>query len=225
MPIRKLYFQIHENSINQPHESDFCFHTYFVTEYLSRVISKEKLEYKTTNKLLIYIDSPTSEINYEEIFRSLSVYDQVNYNSIGDLNEKVNVETILKIIQTSADRLEELVAGISKVVSRAINDFKKDSYKNIWNFHQRTLKNLGEVNLECELNANNFILSLVATNKDQEIYRKELLKELPDSLCYHHKFNKMSIDGETITIPDRMSGILYQTTVTELQEAINEKHT
>ena len=225
MPIRKIYFQIHEDSINQSHESDFCFHTYFVTEYLSRIIAKKKLKYKTANQLLIYIDSPVDEITYEEMFKSISIHNQVNYTEIGDLGENKNVETLLKIIQSSADGVENLVNGISKSVKGAIYDFKNSSFKNIWNFHQRTLKELGKINLECELNVNNFILSLVITNKDQEIYRKELLKELPDSLCYHHKFNKMSIDSEKITIPDRMDGILYQTTITKLRETINAKHT
>lgn len=221
MPIRKIYFQIHEDSINQSHESDFCFHTYFVTEYLSRIIAKDKLKYKTANKLLIYIDSPVSEVAYEEMFKSIRIYSQFKFNEIGCLSNDDNIEVLLKIIQSSTNEAEELVPGLSKAINQSICAFKNSLYKNVWKFHQRTIKELGKISLECELNVNNFILSLVVTNKQSEIYRKEIMKELPDSLCYHHKFNKLVIDGENIIVPDRMDGVLYKTTVTNLQKVIN----
>lgn len=222
MPIRKIYFQLPEYSKNYQDRSDFLFETNYITEYYSRHIKKDKFTYEKANKLLIYPDSDTLDVKYEELFKSVSCYLPNRYEEISVLNGHDRADKIIDLIVISSMNLDDKMAGFHEAILEITDSFKENGYLNIWEFHARTIKGLGKLILECELNQEKFLLSLVVREKQNEIYRAKILEEKPDSLCYHHKFDKLLIDGEKIIIPDRVGGVCYEIRMEYLKHALNK---
>ena len=79
-----------------------------------------------------------------------------------------------------------------------------------------------------KLNKDNFILYFIVLDKGRELYRKEILKELPDSLCYHHKFNKLKVENDFISVQDKAHynpSTLFSVSISDLISEIGEVST
>ena len=181
MPLKKIYFQIDEDSENYPKDSEFSFETNYITEYISRDIAKEKYKYKNAIKLIIYVDSNKQNIEYEDLFKSIICHLPIKYKDIDYHVGERRTEKILEQLLIASNITEQYTPGITDKIRESIARFIDDKYKNIWVFHQRTIKGIGKVILECELNKNNFILYFLLKINGTEVFREEIIREMPDS--------------------------------------------
>jgi len=226
--INKFYFQLGDEKYSVKERSDFLFETYYITEYVSKLVKKEKLAYEKANKVLIYLEEDKSGIDYSEMFKSVCVNIKDEYLPPSVHNQSERVDWVLGKLRKAGELLNKSIPKISASIESSLKLFEGDSYRNIWNFHSRTIKPLGKIQLECELNKDNFILNFVVLDKGRELYRKEILKELPDSLCYHHKFNKLKVENDVISVPDRANyspSTLFSISINDLIREIGEKST
>lgn len=221
MPIRKIYFQISEKSENYSHRSDLLFETYFITEYFSREIIKHKFRLQNATLFLIHIDSETCSIEYQETFKSLHCYLTGSYQDIDSHSGTARTEKILELLLQAAAVANSQIPGFLSAITDTAFKFRNDTYLNRWVFHKKTIRGIGSAALECELTCEKFILDFIITNKSGEIFKKTILETKPDSLCYHHKFGKIEAKDNSIVIPDRFSGVLFEISHRDLLRVIS----
>lgn len=202
--IKKLYLQL-DTSSSHYHEkaSSFVNETNFITEYISRDIAKLKLKYEKANQLIIEIDSKIEEAKYHKTFTTVGCCIFSEYEELEKLNETQWNENILTKIKEAVDLYKPLMPSLVPVIHGSIDAFREGSYENIWLFKKRRITGIGTAKLICELDREQFVLSLVIENKTEEVYRKIILKELPDSLSYHHRFKDIKIEKDNIYVIDR----------------------
>lgn len=219
MAINKFYFQLDKNRYSTKEGSDFLFETYYITEYISRLIRKERFVYEKANKVLIYLGSEVSDIDCSEMFKCVYVNLNDEYLPPSSHSDSERVEWVLDKLRKSGMLLDNYIPKFSESMNRSLREFVGDLCRNVWVFHSKRVKPLGKVQLECELNRDNFILYFVVRGNETELFRKEILKTLPDSLCYHHKFNKLKVENGIILVPDRSNikpGCLFSISINSL---------
>ena len=218
MTISKIYLGICEGSLRVEDSGSFALETRFITEYISKFIAQCKFKYLKANRLIVNIDCTQSTVKYFEVFKTYECELERSYSELSGLEGRSRTEWILQIILSSSKLYEDSIPGIGDAVSEAIESFRLNGYKNEWIFQKRRLKGIGTVKLACELNRDNFHLYLIVESKEGEIYRKEVLKELPDSLSYHHLFRTLVIDKDLISIVDRFDETIFQISKDEICE-------
>lgn len=216
MTIKKIYLQINDDSKMYSFNSDFSFETYFITEYISRDIFKKKYKYEKANKLIIYIDSKEKTVKYSDVFKVLECFMVISYSDIIKLDKEERTEKILNIIEKAAWNCDKTIHGIGSSTQDSIHCFREGGYKNTWLFQKKKINKVWNAKLICELNRKNFTLNFVVENKIGEIYKREIIKEMPDSLCYHHKFRTLVIVDDRIAVIDRFDKPIFQIPITEI---------
>lgn len=211
MTIKKIYLQIDDKGENYGCNSDFLFETNFITEYLSRDIGKLKFVYSKSNKLTVYIEAGRNAVEYSDVFKSLRCYMEQSYSDISELKFEERTEKILEVIEASAKLYEKVVSGLGEAIVNSAQSFRENNYKNVWLHNKRRIKGVGDAKLICELSRENFYLDFVIENKFGDvIYHKRLLTEMPDSLCYHHKFKNIQLHGDNVVVVDRAEKIFFE---------------
>lgn len=216
MTIRKIYLQINEEGANYSARSDFDFEVFFITEYISRDLYKNKFKYEDVDKLVVYIESPKPDIVHDKLFKSLDYTSTMSYMEISRLDGHERIDKILELIEIAGSAYEFFMPGIRQVIHESIESFRNSGYKNIWLFKRKRVAAVGNLELICELNREMFTLTLVARNKSDEIFRKEILKTLPSSIIYHHKFKDILVDENNIVVTDRFDKPLYQVLISDI---------
>jgi hypothetical protein len=148
--INKFYFQLGDERYSTKERSDFLFETYYITEYVSRLIKKEKYIYEKANKILIYLGEDELDIDYSEIFKSVCVKLKDEYLPPSCHNQSERVEWVLGKLNKAGILLNKSIPKISGSIDCSLKQFKGKLYRNIWKFHSRKIKSLGEIQLECE---------------------------------------------------------------------------
>ena len=216
MTISKLYLAINEDSELYSAQSDFDFEVSFITEYISKIIKKNKFKYEDAIKLIIYIDSGNKGIEYKPMFNVLVYNTTFSYLDVKQLDGHDRTEKILDLIKFASSKYETYIPGIKKAILEAIELFKNNSYKNIWLFKKKQISGVGQAELICELDRQFFTLTLLIINKENVIYRKEILRTKPSSIIYNHRFKDILIKGSNIVVVDKFDEPLYQISISDL---------
>jgi hypothetical protein len=218
MTINKLFIAINADSEQYAAQSDFDFEVAFITEYFSRIIKKSNFKYKDANKLIIRIDSSNDNIKYEPIFKTLTCNMSFSYLELKPLAGHTRTEKILDCLALASNKYEIFIPGIVKVIQASLMTFRNNGYKNIWLFKKKRISEIGQAELFCELDRQAFTLTLLISNKDRVIYRKEILKTKPSPIIYQHKFKDILVSGDLITIIDRFDEPLYQVLISNIMQ-------
>ena len=156
-----------------------------------------------------------------------------DYQNLVPLSGKDRTGKILEHLLSAASLADVHLPGILDITKQIILKFRSEQYSNRWLFNQKTIKNLGKVGLECELDKDNFSLCFFLKAKDRVIFKKMILETKPDSLCYHYQFNKLVIEDNYILVPSRyfhirdkkyqyfsekFPNILYKTSLADIEE-------
>jgi hypothetical protein len=219
MTIRKIYLQIDEHGSNYSTGSDFLFETFHITEYISRDVYRQKLQYQDANKFLIYIESNKDDVEYEPIFRLVAFRSTMPYEEIAQFAGQARTERILKLIEDAGASCDALVPGLREAIIRSTASFRAGGYTNIWQFKKKRITGLGIAELICVLDRDAFTLTLSITTKGAEIFGKEILRTKPDSICYHHKFKDILIEGDNIVITDRFDEPFFSVSISDIRSA------
>ena len=182
--------------------------TFFITEYVTRYlrtssVKNAEVQGKKVGELITLINSKENNIEFypKNIICQLSD----NYEDTRVLRGITRTESFLRIIEHSTELYESLVQGLGNEIQKAVNNFRKDKYKNIWIYKKKLLKGIGTAKLECELEALKFNLFFVVDNtQKQEIYRKRILQAFPDSADYHSLFKDLKLTEGRISITNRI---------------------
>lgn len=201
-----------------PIVSDFSFQTRYMCDYIQNVMIKEKLQSKNFNLITLRArKNASSGLNIKKHLKSLEVevfFDEIKYRQLYPKSNIYPVKNSLipPIDYGSFDNflISMVMEGLEKLkfepfipyqsLVDAVLDFKSIGCKNEWLFKTKTINEHGiKVSLWCKLTPDHFSLYLIVYKKKQ-IYKKEILRELPSSICYKHQFKDIIYKNDTITI-------------------------
>jgi hypothetical protein len=216
MTISKIYLAIDQNGANYSARSDLDFEVFFISEYVSKDLCKNKFKYKEANKLITYIESTNQGVEYDKLFKTLDYKSTLSYLNISQLEGQERTEKILGLIEAAGSAYDNFIPGIRQAMRDSIDRFRNSGYKNVWLFKRKRIDLVRQVELICELDREMFTLTLVAKNKNTEIYRRDILKTKPSSVIYHHKFKDILVDENNIVIIDRFGKPIYQVSISDV---------
>ena len=191
--------------------STFDFEVHYITDYISNFFRKHKeykLQYKAHKERITELLTVIG--NYENLTTMSAegkiIFDRmtVSYDEINTLRKTNRANKILDFILKSSCNFENYLPGTQLVFEKAIESFKDNNYKNIWVHKKKVLKDIGKVQLVCELTAFEFNLDLVIEDKTNIIYKKNIYKKMPDTIFYYHKFDDLIVEDDFIHITDRI---------------------
>jgi hypothetical protein len=231
-----------ENAITKEEQSrvsDFNFQTTYLSYYLSWALRKQKFETKGFNMLLIRgSKSPEPLPILKEHFKSLNVevfFEESKYTALYPEANVYPLTGLLKPLENEAafnDFLFSMVVnGLETVKStetlpyeflvNTLLDFRMNGCKTEWVHQKKTIRSKGlKVSLVCRLTANYFSLGLIVENNKSEIFKKELLKTLPNQDHYSTEFKNIVIEDERITVTKNDDGktLLFTLPFSELPQ-------
>ena len=183
--------------------------TFFITEYISKHIRKKKINCKNqelskVKKISINFSSKENRV-YPKYESSLYCDLTFKYSDIFCLRGTARTKLLMEVIAKSAEQIRAIEPDLGSEIKNVIDQFKKDSYQNIWIHKTKRLKGVGLAKLECRLSALEFILALVVEDKNGEIFRKRILNTRGDSFMYHHLFNNLDLLDDDLSILSRVS--------------------
>lgn len=158
-------------------------------------------------------------VEYDKLFKTLEYKSTLSYLNISQLEGHERTEKILGLIEVAGSVYDNFIPGIRQAMQDSIDRFRNGGYKNVWLFKRKRIDRVGQVELICELDREMFTLTLVAKNKNTEIYRRDILKTKPSSVIYHHKFKDVLVDENDFVIIDRFGKPIYQVSISDVTRA------
>jgi len=179
---------------------DFSFQCRFIGNFLRRQLRLSNFEPKEFKRLLIYCC--INNLNPNKIFNNylcVSIpfektrFDNLTKAELPDFFIELYKQGILKGQQTHELPVDFLFDQL--------DEFKKDNYRNEWEFKSKTFKEIGiKATLSCKMNLDAFILSLKLFKKNEMVFCKEILNTFPDETCYHYKFKDLVFENDKIIV-------------------------
>ena len=222
--IQKFSLSHYANSAESAHERNykalkadafiFSFESYYISEYIERNLRKNKSLKEQTKDIeksdrivhiVIGIDYPKRQIQLHKKSRIIAIDYEKVYDDIKPLRGKDRTEKILSIIEDTSCDVEQYIDGYEPIIKEIIDKFREENYQNRWQYTKKRITGIGTVMLVCELTIFDFTLDLIIEDKDKNIlYKKTILKTLPDSLFYHHRFKSLELVNGEIHITQRL---------------------
>ncbi len=193
---------------NNPELGLLAYETFFITEYISRYIRHNEIKNVEINgsrisQLIVCLYGDKNKA-YQSSENTITCSLNVKHSGVFILKGINRIEKILEYIEQSSSLFESTVPRLGLEINNSINLFRKSEYKNIWTHKKKRIKGVGLAKLECELTPLNFFLSIIVENKKSEIFRKKILETRPNPGFYHHLFNSISLQENTLVVMDRI---------------------
>jgi len=222
--IQKFEFFHYANSAESAHDRNyktlkadafiFSFESYYISEYIERNLRRNKSlkeQAKDIEKLdrivhiVIGIDYPKRQMQLHKKSRIIAIQYKKVYDDIKSLRGEDRAEKILSIAEDTSYDVEQYIDGYEPIIKEIINKFREENYRNRWQYTKKRITGVGTAMLVCELTIFDFTLDLIIEDKDKNIlYKKTILKTLPDSLFYHHRFKSLELVNGEIHITQRL---------------------
>jgi len=185
------------------YDSDFAFRSRYVCNFVRRRLIALKVQTDGFNRITICgCRHPQESCSiYENVLRAQVLFDKQEYESLrtGEQHEFF-IGMLLEGIRKCARQFDVPLSDVEK----AIDDFRLGGYVNEWVHQKKLLRPLGlRASLRCKLDTEKFLLTLRVVRKDEVIFDKPILEDLPDETCFAYKFKDMVLDGSTLVVRGR----------------------
>lgn len=178
---------------------------HYIIDFLIRNLKENKIEIinlqgKKIKNITVLIGAKENKAYfYDE--NDINVHLTFQYNEVFHLRGKQRQDKFLQMLKFMATTIGELSLELEQGLLNAITEFENGGGKNIWVHKKRSIKGVGFAILECELTSTEFNLSLLIKNKkDEEIFRKMIIKTKPDIFVYNGLFDKIEFANNEIRI-------------------------
>ncbi|AXA58032.1 hypothetical protein ACNT2N_04170 [Pseudomonas thivervalensis] len=191
-----------------------------ICNFLERHLSAEKFETPNFKKICFV--------------GTRQAVDEPYVNSSGALIVNVSLDTEQYKKCTSVNELNEffiqrLLEGLEKcrphmalpldLLKNAMDEFRRNHYKNEWTFKQKKIKGTDYVcALECQLTIDCFLMNLKVLRKDTPVLDKEILRTAPDEIAFGPYLKDLKEEGGRIKVIDKSGVAFYTTTVSSLDK-------
>lgn len=108
-----------------------------------------------------------------------------------------------------------------------IEDFRRGGFKNEWVHKAKLLRGTGlRASLLCAMDTERFTLRLKLERKGKTVFDQQILDELPDEICYVHKFKDILLKGNRVIVTQQYAKLpgkkpLFELNLDELSPAID----
>lgn len=189
-----------------------------ICNFLERSLSAEKFETPNFKKICFIGTSQAAGEAY------------VNSSGVLIVNVTLDTERYKKCTSTSELNelfIELLLEGLEKGVKHtalpdgllksAIDDFRRNHYKNEWTFKQKKIKGTDYTcALECHLTIDCFLMHFKVLKKNTLILDKEILRTAPDEVAFGPYLKDLKEEGGRIKVIDKLGVPFYTTLVASL---------
>jgi len=195
---------------DQDYRYKFLLHTRFISNYLSRMIRKYKIETDGTFDMISVHPTPgtldeCTIIPDKAVAVSIS-FDKERYEKI---KGTADYEYYLELFETGFKKASEFKTIPLDTLLDLMDDFRKNGYKNEWLHKKKRFKERDiEVVLDCRFTT--FDFRLIATinrlSTGEKLCSGVVIHTEPDEINFNKMFKDILIDGRNIVITDASDG-------------------
>jgi len=193
--------------------SDFDFQTGSFLNYFDRVLKKSKFQSEEFQFVTIRgRKKPSNKYLIKKHFKSLEVeipFDEKKYKELYPFKNKYPIKGLLSPILKEEEfnifLFEMIMEGLLKskkqeapipydFLIETLSNFKLGGFNNEWIHKKKICKDYGVIAyLKCRLTSNYFSLELIIEKSKKEIYKKEVLRTLPNVIMYKDEFKDIQV--------------------------------
>lgn len=205
MLFRDVALEVRTLEYDGTYESDFCFRSRYVCNYLVRVVRLLRRHVDGFRGICVEGSSEAERHCRVEGADMLVVgveFDPAHYDALSDEDRH---EFFLSMLKEGLDvgirefdfPYDELLEGMDA--------FRAGGYRNEWTHKKRLFRGMGGLRgfLNCKLDSERFALRLRLERKGQLLYDEEIYESKPGELCYYYDFKDMVIDGDSLIVTRR----------------------
>lgn len=200
------------------YEGDFGFESAYVTEYVARVVFRQRHRTRGFNQLYVEGRSRPGAARAQIVaVNTLSVPVRFDLRAYRSLTIEERHEFFLAMLLQGSRKARRRFRLPLRSIERAIASFRAGGYQNVWVHATRRVPTLKlTAALVCELDPKRFTLTLQMLRGTEVVYRKRILTELPDPICYKHQFRELVVDRRFLTVLDEFGDRQFRISLSAL---------
>lgn len=197
---------------------------HYILNFMVRHLKENKVEIinpqgkKIRNITVLIGDKEDKVYFYDKNY--INVHLTFKYDEVFYLRGKQRQDKFLQMLYFMAKIIGELSPELERGLFNAITEFKKNGGANIWVHKKKSIKGVGVAMLECQLTSNEFVLSLIIKNSNnEELFRKIIAKTKPDVFVYYGLFNNLVFENNEIRVLARhLEEPIYVLSIDKIQD-------
>jgi hypothetical protein len=204
MKLRNLGLSIygHPNELSVP----FSFETRSLCNFVQRHARSLKIGTTDFNQIVVCDDPYRKEIAEPKVapVKTLVVPFQFDRDSYLGASPTAKQDYFIEILSTGLTRAHEFHPLPIEDLLAKIAEFKTNGYRNCWVHRSKAIRSAGlTAELQCELTASEFFLTLEVRDKKGALSRIPLLSTKPDETCFHYKFDDILVREDDLVVTKR----------------------
>ncbi len=211
--IKNIYVYPKPSEFERELGSDFLFHTNFVTNFVSRHIKTHKLKTDNFDKVCILLSTNPNNSPYISSNSSLMIellYQKNEEKNIILSNQQESGKYICSLLKKGIAKVEHSYPELFILVTKLVEDFSNQSYKNSWELSKKSLKAKGiELITECSIDIHHFKLVIKCFVDGEMRFVETIVETKPDSLLYDKYLGSLKLVKDEIFVLDKRKNILF----------------
>ena len=215
-----VHCDVESNSLADPPEfaGEFLFKSNHVSTFLTRRARARCLE--TSNWSGVYVEAaitPGPPRTWENCLLCPVQLDRAKYESVSGTELS---EFVVQLFEQGLRPAASLIGPAFADISEGIAAFRSLGYRNTWEAFSRYLVGRRlRASLQCASDPEKFTLHLqlerVTKGAAEVVLRSQLLRTLPDELCFWYKFKDFTFDGHAIHVRKRSGDVFASVDIEE----------
>ncbi|MDP4203735.1 MAG: hypothetical protein Q8861_13700 [Bacteroidota bacterium] len=210
----------YDSGYEDPFRDNFNLHSRFISNYLS--VQIRKLKYATDGTFNMLSIAPTIVIKHlcrivgEKALHTCISFNRDAYEQMNDIEK---YEYYLKLLEDGyricAHYKNIPLADLLKLH----DDFRQNNYKNEWLHKKKRIKEHGlDIILNCYFTSTDFRLVMTACDlvSKKELISGDVIRTLPDEVCFAHLFKDLKIENEHLIITDFLDRPIFSFLLSDL---------
>lgn len=135
--------------------------------------------------------------------------DVERYSLLPTETEADRHEFFIEMLLSGLDSCEGQVQLPASELREATGHFRDAGYQNAWTHTRKRLGRHGvTAELACLLTMTQFTLELIVEEREEVVYREQILETQPDELIFSHRFKDVVAEGDQLIVTSRTSELL-----------------
>ena len=208
--------------------SDFCFHSRYICNYLTRKLRQSKYQTDGTyNMICIELSDGTPRPPYIFVTETLIVQVPFTPERYESIRGSDNCDYYLELIETGFRLVSTFKHIPLEVLMTPLLQFKEEGCQNRWIHKSKRYRpyNLGMA-LQCSFTTNDFSVTVVYTrlSDGHEYCRGQVIRTMPDEIFADGMYKDIKIVGDEVVITNRYYPPIFRFKLTDILSGIYHCH-
>lgn len=213
-----------QDEIDAQYESEFCFRSRYVCNYIVRRVRKMKFRTEGFGTLVIEgrtdLSKPVHQLS-GPFRRVCTHFDKTVYESLHD-NDLA--EFFITMFLDGVDRAASETPIPVAEIHAWMDEFRRGNYRNEWTHASKTYRSKKlEIFMNCSMDMERFSLSLRVQHGGVVVYDRPIKETLPDELIFWDLLGDVRLKDDAIIVQGRRHDVLFELPLASLKGPLNAR--